>query len=227
MPNAWARCIRGAIRLSPSRREYSVWRWQWTNSAGIHVYPPELCDPRIIRAKPPRHLRPPRRLGQQNLQAPPESGPTLSTNLPHRLEQAAVINGTDLIHHDIRRFPQARLADRKVDSEGASLWLDPRRQGTYDRRWMHAVQQIGLHHHDRPDLAGFCPSLWVEISQVHVPLLDLHSARGSRHLVLEALKLLEHLEGRRSYERRVGPKPLLEELALPELVVESNRLVEV
>src|SRR5437588_4099595 len=51
MPTSCARCIREAIRLAPSRREYSVWRWQWTNSAGIQAYPPEPCGPPNISSR--------------------------------------------------------------------------------------------------------------------------------------------------------------------------------
>jgi hypothetical protein len=40
--------MREAIRLAPSRREYSVWRWQWTNSAGIQVCPPEPYGPPTV-----------------------------------------------------------------------------------------------------------------------------------------------------------------------------------
>src|SRR5205807_9221321 len=58
MPTSCARCMREAIRPAPSRREYSVWRRQWTNSAGIQATPPEPCGPPPIssRSDPERLL---------------------------------------------------------------------------------------------------------------------------------------------------------------------------
>src|SRR4051812_38306801 len=35
MPNSTARLARSSVRIIPSSKEYSVWRWRWTNESDI------------------------------------------------------------------------------------------------------------------------------------------------------------------------------------------------
>src|SRR6266481_9818363 len=53
MPSAWIRSSSSGIRLAPSRREYSLCVWRWTNDTPIKI--PAL--PRIVKSAWPRILR--------------------------------------------------------------------------------------------------------------------------------------------------------------------------
>src|SRR2546429_2826508 len=48
MPSAWARSSKSGIRLAPSRREYSLWVWRWTNAIRLRedIGAPAHCQKR-------------------------------------------------------------------------------------------------------------------------------------------------------------------------------------
>ena len=66
---------------------------------------------------------------------------------------------------------------------------------------MHAVEKIGLHDHDRPNLPRLSASLRTQISKVHMPFPDLHDGIRSGDLVLELLERLKYLHGVFGHER--------------------------
>src|SRR5205814_1945634 len=48
MPSAWTRSSKSGIRLAPSRREYSLWVWRWTNAIRLaeDIGAPAHCQKR-------------------------------------------------------------------------------------------------------------------------------------------------------------------------------------
>ena len=102
------------------------------------------------------------------------------------LAESAIVDGANLIHENIRVSFQTGPFFRNMHAQDSSLSDNLCGDGTNDGTGMNFVQQVGLNHDNGSYLSGLCPHLGVEIGQIDMKFLNLHSGRPSSNCSMTA-----------------------------------------
>lgn len=76
---------------------------------------------------------------------------------PYFFKKPPIVDGSDLVYHDVRRLYHPRFTSRKMYAQDFRFRFHLRRDRADDRTRMNGVQKVGLDNHNRTDLAGFRP----------------------------------------------------------------------
>ena len=113
--------------------------------------------------------------------------------LPSRFEEPAVVNGTNLIHQDVRGLFQAGIASGQMNPQILCLALYVGRdEADYGRR-VDPIEEVGLNNYNGPNLSRFRSDMGVQIRCVDVPLPDLHGCL-LREVVLDLFKAMQDFQ---------------------------------
>lgn len=160
------------------------------------------------------------------MQVPHQLLKASSGEFPGLFEKPAVVNGTNLIDHDVRGLFQARLASGQMNPQNPCLGLDVGRDGADYGRGVDPIEEVGLNDDDGANLAWFRSDIRVQIRCVDAALPDLHGW-SLRQFILDLLKAAQDFQRIAGHQGRFPGQGPLEQLSFPELVVEVDGFVQV